>query len=357
MQRGNRKAVLVTGGAGYIGSHTCKALAEAGYLPVTYDSLVHGHRWAVKWGPMVRGDIADAQRVRETLETYDIDAVIHFAGFAYVGESMKKPGMYFRNNAMNTLTLLEAMQEAGADKIVFSSTCATYGVANEVPLHEGNLQNPINPYGESKLFVEKMLRWWGGAHGLRSIALRYFNAAGADVRGEIGEDHTPETHLIPLAIQAALGERTHIDLYGTDYPTPDGTAVRDYIHVNDLASAHVQALRRLEAGGESIALNLGTGCGRSVKEVIDMVERVTGRPVPVVHAPRRAGDPPELVARVTLAREVLDWDTQHSSLETIVESAWRWHSKEHARVAGRISVAVTGIQPVRAHAGAAAAAT
>jgi UDP-arabinose 4-epimerase len=357
MERGNRKAVLVTGGAGYIGSHTCKALAAAGYLPVTYDSLVHGHAWAVKWGPLVQGDIADARRVRETLRAYDIDSVIHFAGFAYVSESMKKPGMYFRNNAMNTLTLLEAMQEAGADKIVFSSTCATYGVANEVPLHEGNLQNPINPYGESKLFVEKMLRWWGGAHGLRSIALRYFNAAGADIGGEIGEDHTPETHLIPLAIQAATGERTHIDLFGTDYPTPDGTAIRDYIHVSDLASAHVQALRRLEGGGESIALNLGTGRGHSVKEVIAMVERVSGRPVPVVYAPRRAGDPPELVARVTLAREVLDWDPQHSSLETIVGSAWRWHSEEQAAVAGRMTVAISAVQASRPHVAAVAAAT
>ena len=328
MNGGNRKAVLVTGGAGYIGSHTCKALAEAGYLPVTYDSLVNGHRRAVKWGPLVHGDIADARRVRETLRSYEIDSVIHFAGFAYVGESMKKPGLYFRNNAMNTLTLLEAMQETGADKIVFSSTCATYGVPDEVPLHEGNPQNPINPYGESKLFVEKMLRWWGGAHGLRSAALRYFNAAGADPDGEIGEDHTPETHLIPLAIQAALGERTHLDVFGTDYPTPDGTAIRDYIHVSDLASAHVQALRRLEAGAESIALNLGTGRGHSVSEVVAAVERVSGSPVPIVHAPRRAGDPPALVARVTLAREMLGWEPQHSSLERIVESAWRWHSNK-----------------------------
>ena len=346
MLRTQRKAVLVTGGAGYIGSHTCKALAEAGYLPVTYDNLGHGHAWAVKWGPLVRGDIADSARVLDTLRAYDIDSVVHFAAYAYVGESMKKPGMYFRNNAMNTLTLLEAMQEAGADKIVFSSTCATYGVPDDGPLHEGDLQNPINPYGESKLFVEKMLHWWGGAHGLRSVALRYFNAAGADAEGEIGEDHSPETHLIPLAIEAALGERTHIDVYGTDYATPDGTAVRDYIHVSDLASAHVQALRRLEAGAPSSALNLGTGEGHSVNEVITMVERVGGRRVPVVHAPRRAGDPPALVARVSSAREALGWNPTSSSLETIIETAWRWHSKQRAKVAGGM-VAISGIQPVR----------
>ena len=346
MKRTDRKAVLVTGGAGYIGSHTCKALADAGYLPVSYDNLVHGHAWAVKWGPLVQGDIADSARVLETLRAYDIDSVIHFAAFAYVGESMKKPGMYFRNNAVNTLTLLESMQDAGADKIVFSSTCATYGVPDAVPMHENNLQNPVNPYGESKLFVEKMLHWWGGAHGLRSVALRYFNAAGADLDGEIGEDHTPETHLIPLAIQAAMGERTHIDVYGTDYPTADGTAIRDYIHVTDLAAAHVKALQRLEAGGASTALNLGTGRGHSVKDVIEMVERVSGRPVPVVHAPRRAGDPPELVARVSRARELLGWDPVCSSLETIIESAWRWHAKQQAKVAGGV-VAISGIQPVR----------
>jgi UDP-glucose-4-epimerase GalE len=235
------------------------------------------------------------------------------------------------------------MQESGADKIVFSSTCATYGVPSEVPMDEGTPQNPINPYGESKLFVEKMLRWWGEAHGLRSVALRYFNAAGADRDGEIGEDHAPETHLIPLAIQAALGERTHLDVYGTDYPTPDGTAIRDYIHVSDLASAHVQALRAIEARAATAALNLGTGRGHSVKDVISMVERISGRQVPVEHAPRRAGDPPELVARVNRAREALDWSPVSSSLETIIETAWRWHSKAHG--AARLSSA-GGARPV-----------
>ena len=336
-------SVLVTGGAGYIGSHTCKALATAGYMPIAYDNLVYGHRWAVKWGPLVEGDLADVGRVRETLERYEIDSVIHFAAFAYVGESMCEPGKYFRNNSVNTLNLLEAMQDAGADKIVFSSTCATYGLPAQVPLTEDDAQNPINPYGESKLFVEKMLHWWGNAHGLRSTALRYFNAAGADPDGEIGEDHTPETHLIPLAIEAAMGERSHIDVYGTDYATPDGTAIRDYIHVSDLAHAHVQALERLEAGAATSALNLGTGRGYSVKEVIAMVERVSGRRVPVMHAPRRAGDPPELVARVSRAREALGWEPRWSSLETIIETAWQWHSRNHAKVAAPVA----GVQPVR----------
>lgn len=340
-----RKAVLVTGGAGYIGSHTCKALSEAGYLPVAYDNLVHGHTWAVKWGPLVHADIGDSRRVRETLLTYDIAAVIHFAAYAYVGESMAKPGMYFRNNSMNTLALLEAMNDAGADKIVFSSTCATYGIPRELPMHEESEQKPINPYGESKLFVEKMLHWWGCAHDVRSIALRYFNAAGADAEGEIGEDHTPETHLIPLAIQAASGERSHLDVYGTDYPTPDGTAVRDYIHVSDLAHAHVAALRKLEGGAPSTSLNLGTGRGHSVNEVIEMVERVSGRRVPRVNAPRRAGDPPELVARASRAREMLGWNPASSSLETIVGSAWRWHSaaqRTEPRAAARVNAAAGG---------------
>jgi UDP-arabinose 4-epimerase len=326
-KRTSKNAVLVTGGAGYIGSHTCKALAAAGYLPVTYDNLVHGHRWAVRWGPLVEGDLADSERLKETLAEHAIRSIIHFAGFAYVGESMSAPGKYFHNNVANTIALLEAMRAAGAGTIVFSSTCATYGMPVEVPMTEDNPLRPINPYGESKLVVERMLHWWGVAHGLRWMALRYFNAAGADPEGEIGEEHDPETHLIPLAIQAALGMRPHLDVYGTDYPTPDGTAVRDYIHVCDLASAHVQALRRLEIGGASSAINLGTGKGHSVRTVIDCIERVTGRRVPVREAPRRAGDPPELVARVSRARELLGWEPKASALETIIDTAWRWHAK------------------------------
>lgn len=328
-----RTAVLVTGGAGYIGSHACKALAQAGYLPVAYDNLVHGHRWAVQWGPLIAGDLADAKLLGQVLREYSIGAVMHFAGYCYVGESMGAPGRYFHNNAANSLTLLEAMRMAGARTIVFSSTCATYGMPVETPMSEEHPQNPINPYGESKLFVEKMLKWWAGAHGLRWMALRYFNAAGADPDGQIGEDHRPETHLIPLAIQAALGEGPGLEIYGTDYPTTDGTAIRDYIHVTDLAAAHVAGLRKLEEGAASDAFNLGTGTGHSVREVVAMVERVSGRAVPLNQAARRAGDPPELVASVTRAREVLGWHPHCSSLAEIIETAWRWHAEHHAAVA------------------------
>lgn len=325
-------AVLVTGGAGYIGSHTCKALARAGYLPVTYDSLEHGHRWAVRWGPLVAGDLADSDLLRRTLAEYNIGAVVHFAGYCYVGESMTDPAKYFRNNTVNSLALLEAMRAAGTARIVFSSTCATYGMPAQVPMHESDPQQPINPYGESKLAVEKILHWWEIAHGFRWFALRYFNAAGADPDGEIGEDHDPETHLIPLAIEAALGKRAALDIYGSDYPTRDGTAVRDYIHVADLADAHVRALSHLETGGDSAALNLGTGSGHSVREVIAMVDTVSGRRVPVREAPRRPGDPAELVADAGRAKELLKWQPRHSTLDTIVQSAWRWHSERHAIV-------------------------
>ncbi|MEO5863236.1 MAG: UDP-glucose 4-epimerase GalE [Burkholderiales bacterium] len=328
-----RVAVLVTGGAGYIGSHTCKALANAGYMPITFDNLVHGHRWAVQWGPLVEGDLADAELLKKTMAEYCVEAVLHFSGYCYVGESMSKPEKYFRNNVVNSLTLLEAMRSAGVKHIVFSSTCATYGFPVKMPISESNPQNPINPYGESKLAVEKMLRWWGAAHSLRWTTLRYFNAAGADPEGQIGEDHDPETHLMPLAIQAALGDRAQFEIYGCDYPTPDGTAIRDFIHVTDLAAAHVAALRRLEAGGESIALNLGTGSGHSVREVLAMVEQVSGRKVPAREAPRRAGDPPELVAAVTSAAQILNWRPQNSSLQNIITTAWRWHSDRHAKVA------------------------
>ena len=321
------KTVLVTGGAGYIGSHTCKALLLAGYTPVTYDNLVHGHRWAVQWGPLVQGDVADGELLEQTLRRYSIDAVVHFAAYAYVGESMTRPGKYFRNNIANTVTLLEAMENVGIDKIVFSSTCATYGLPRELPISEDTPQRPINPYGESKLVVERMLQWWGVAHSLRWSVLRYFNAAGADIDGEIGEDHEPETHLVPLAIEAALGTRAVLDIHGADYATRDGTPIRDFVHVADLASAHVAALKYLERGGESVALNLGTGRGHSVREVLAMVEEVSGRSVPVRMGPRRPGDPPQLVARAQRAREVLGWQPQHSSLRTIVETAWRWRTE------------------------------
>jgi len=321
------KTVLVTGGAGYIGSHTCKALSLAGYSPVTYDSLVHGHRWAVQWGPFVRGDIADGELLEHTLRRYSVGAVVHFAGYACVGESMTDPGKYFRNNTANTLTLLEAMESVGTDSIVFSSSCATYGMPREIPIREETPQQPINPYGESKLAVERMLQWWGVAHPLRWSVLRYFNAAGADPDGEIGEDHEPETHLIPLAIEAALGMRGPLEIFGCDYETPDGTPVRDFVHVTDLASAHVAALQYLKAGGDSVALNLGTGRGYSVREVLSAVEDVTGRTVPVRNAPRRRGDPPQLVASAQRARQLLGWEPCHSDLRTIVETAWQWHAE------------------------------
>ena len=320
------RGVLVTGGAGYIGSHTCKALAAAGYSPVALDNLVHGHRWAVRWGPFEQADLADREAIERVLRRHDIGAVIHFAAYAYVGESMADPGKYFRNNVAHTLNLLEAMRAVGVGRIVFSSTCATYGVPEAVPIAEGERQLPVNPYGESKLFIERALYWHGAAHGLRWTALRYFNAAGADPDGEIGEDHDPETHLIPLAIETALGRRRELQVLGTDYPTPDGTAVRDYVHVTDLADAHVRALRHLEGEGPSGALNLGTGCGHSVREVIAVVERVSGRKVNARNAPRRAGDPPVLVAAPGRARELLGWEPRWSSLETIVQTAHRWHS-------------------------------
>jgi UDP-glucose-4-epimerase GalE len=320
--------ILVTGGAGYIGSHTCKALRDQGYLPVTLDNLVYGHRWAVNWGPFIQGDLADPSTLRQVFNDYPIKGVIHFAAYAYVGESMTHPEKYFRNNVINTLNLLEAMREAGVRQIVFSSTCATYGIPTEVPIPEHHAQHPINPYGESKLFVEKALHWLDAAHGLRYAALRYFNAAGADPDGEIGEDHEPETHLIPLAIEAALGKREQLHIFGTDYPTPDGTAIRDYIHVTDLAAAHVKALDHLLAGGSSLQLNLGTGCGHSVRQVVDMVERVGKRPVPVRESPRRPGDPPSLVAAPSQANALLGWWPRYSDLRQIIETAWRWHERQ-----------------------------
>lgn len=325
-----QRKILVTGGAGYIGSHTCKALAKDGYMPVAFDNLVYGHRWAVNWGPLVEGDLADTELLQRVLWEYEIEAVIHFAAYAYVGESMRDPGKYFHNNVTNTINLLEAMRIAGVKDIVFSSTCATYGLPETLPIDEEHPQRPVNPYGESKFFVERILRWYSFAHGLRPIALRYFNAAGADPEGQLGEDHDPETHLIPLVIQTALGKRPEVEIYGTDYLTSDGTALRDYIHVADLAAAHVQALAYLLAGGESTALNLGTGIGHSVREVIAMVEQVSGQRVPTRAVPRRQGDPPALVADATRAGEILGWRPRYSALRTIVETAWDWHKNRGA---------------------------
>lgn len=328
MNTKSRRTVLVTGGAGYIGSHACKALAAAGYLPVTLDSFVTGHRWAVRWGPLEMADLADRVRLECVLREYAVEAVIHFAAFAYVGESMSDPGKYFRNNVVNTLNLLDAMRAAQVGRIVFSSTCATYGVPTALPIAEDTAQRPLNPYGESKLFVERALHWHAQAHDLRWVALRYFNAAGADPEGEIGEAHDPETHLVPLAIESALGARAELQVMGTDYSTPDGTAIRDYVHVSDLADAHVRALQWLENGGGCCALNLGTGRGHSVREVIATVERVSGRRVAARNAPRRPGDPPELVALPSRAWGQLGWRPARSGLESIVRTAHAWHEKQ-----------------------------
>ena len=319
--------ILVTGGAGYIGSHTAKFLAAAGHQPVIFDDMSQGHDWAVKWGPLERGSLSDPERLADVFGRHAIEGVVHFAANALVGESMVDPGKYFGNNTVGTLNLLEAMHRAGVGTIVFSSTCATYGDPVRVPIDETHPQAPVNPYGESKLMVEQMLRWYGEIHGLRWMALRYFNAAGADPDTEIGEEHDPETHLIPLVIGAAQGKRPPVKIFGTDYPTADGSAIRDYIHVTDLADAHLRALDRLGSGTASQAINLGTGQGHSVREVVDTVSRVAGRPVPVVEAPRRAGDPAELVAAPGRAREVLQWTCRYSDLETIVRHAWAWHEK------------------------------
>ena len=327
------KTILVTGGAGYIGSHACKALASAGYKPVVLDNFSTGHRWAVRWGPLVEGQIADRRLVRRTLEKYHIDAVMHFAANALVGESIESPYKYLHDNAAHSLQLLEAMRETGVQRIVFSSTCATYGIPQQIPISERATQAPVNPYGESKLFVERALSWYASSHGLAWVALRYFNAAGADREREIGEDHEPETHLIPLVIQAALGVRPLVRILGTDYPTSDGTAVRDYIHVEDLVDAHVKALEHLNRGGESMAVNLGTGTGHSVREVIGAVERVSGRSVPVCTAGRRVGDPPALLADTQRASAALSWKPRYTDLEAIVDTAWTWHASHTVAVA------------------------
>ena len=325
--------ILVTGGAGYIGSHTAKALVGAGYEPVVFDNFATGHRWAVKWGRLVEGDLQDAGLIIKVIKEHEVKAVIHFAGSLLVGESMTHPQKYFWNNVVNTLKLLDAMMFTGVKHIVLSSSAAVYGAPEKVPIPEDHALRPINPYGETKVIMERAMHWYGAAYGLRSAALRYFNAAGADPQGEIGEEHKPETHLIPLVVRATLGLSPFVEVYGTDYPTPDGTAIRDYIHVTDLADAHVLALRYLMEGGENIALNLGTGRGFSVREVVAAVERASdGRKVPVRDAPRRAGDPPSLVADPGRAAKLLGWRSQYSDLDTIVQTAWKWHSPRDGAV-------------------------
>jgi UDP-glucose-4-epimerase GalE len=318
--------ILVTGGAGYIGSHTCKTLAQAGYLPITYDNLSTGHRWAVRWGPLVEGDLRDTTRLVQTLRAYNIEAVFHFAANSLVGESQRNPRKYYHNNLVNSLGLLDAMLDAGVQQLVFSSTCATYGEPQAESMDEDHPQRPVNPYGESKLAIERALHWYSAAYGLQYAALRYFNAAGASADGEIGEAHDPETHLIPLVLEAAMNPERPISIFGTDYPTPDGTAIRDYIHVEDLADAHVLALRYLAEKATSDAFNLGTGAGYSVREVIAEAEAATGRRVAFVEDRRRDGDPPRLIAAASRAQTELQWAARRSMAE-MIQSAWKWMLK------------------------------
>jgi UDP-glucose-4-epimerase GalE len=321
--------ILVTGGAGYIGSHACKALAAAGHVPVVYDNLENGHEWAVQWGPFERGDIRERERLDAAIAAHRPDAVMHFAGYIEVGESVRDPLRFYRNNVAGSLVLLEAMHAADIGHIVFSSTCAVYGQPEVVPIGEETGFAPISPYARSKLAVEYMLEDCRTAHGLNYAALRYFNAAGADPAGRIGESHSPETHAIPLLIETALGRREKFSIFGTDYPTADGTAVRDYIHVDDLAAAHVSALELLLGKGGELVLNLGTGSGCSVRELIDSVARVSGRELPIVEEGRRPGDPPALVANPARAREVLSWQPAYTEIDDIVATAWKWHAEKN----------------------------
>ena len=316
--------VLVAGGAGYIGSHTCKALAAGGFLPVVYDNLSTGHRGFVRWGPLVEGDLLDQRTFEHTFTEHRPVAVLHFAACAYVGESFEDPAKYYSNNVTGALRLLDAARSAGNVPIVFSSTCAVYGEPATLPITEDTALLPVNPYGRTKLAIEHALSDYDAAYGLRSARLRYFNAAGCDPDGEIGESHDPETHLIPRAILAAMGRLEELSLFGDDYPTPDGTAIRDYVHVCDLASAHVAAVRHLLGGGESVAVNLGTGHGCSVREIVDAVERVTGLDVPYRIVPRRHGDPAVLVADGSGAERLLGFSPVHSDIETIVRTAHAW---------------------------------
>jgi UDP-glucose-4-epimerase GalE len=317
--------ILITGGAGYIGSHCAKALAAAGHELIIFDSLLFGHRDFVRWGKLIEGDIRDATAVCSLMATFPIDAVMHFAALAYVGESIAAPGRYYDTNVHGTRTLLDAMVRVGVRVLVFSSSCAIYGEPDQTPVMESAPLNPINPYGFTRLVCERMIDDFGRAHGLKSVRLRYFNAAGADSAGEIGEDHDPETHLIPLILDVASGRSPAVHVFGTDYCTPDGTAIRDYVHVTDLARAHVLALQHLLDGGDSFAVNLATGRGISVKEILDKARAVTGARIDAINARRRPGDAPILVADASRARELLGWSAERSDLATMLEDAWRWH--------------------------------
>jgi len=323
--------LLITGGAGYIGSHAVKEARKHGFRPVTYDNLSMGHRWAVQDGIFVKGDLSDRTKLLQTFRKYRPAAVMHFASHISVGESVADPQKYYRDNLGNAMNLFSVLLEQKVKYFVLSSTAAVYGDPVKVPMPENHPKNPVNPYGDSKYILERILAWYDQAYGLKSTFLRYFNASGADASGKLGEDHYPESHLIPLILDAAAGLRKEITVFGTNYPTPDGTCIRDYIHVTDLAEAHFLALKRMMKTGKSDFFNLGTGKGYSVQQVIRMTEKITGLKVPVKIGTRRAGDPPRLVAQAQKAQKVLGWKPRHSKLETILETAWRWHQKLHLK--------------------------
>ena len=328
-----KPTILVTGGAGYIGSHAVKALIGAGYEVIVLDNLVYGHRELVEEVlkvELIVGDINDRPLLDKLFASRNIAAVMHFSAYAYVGESVTDPAKYYRNNVIGTITLLEAMIAFSIKQFVFSSTCATYGVPHTVPITEDHPQNPINPYGATKLMVERILQDFDIAYGLKSVYFRYFNAAGADPAGLLGEDHNPETHLLPLVLMAALGKRDSVSIFGTDYPTPDGTCIRDYIHVTDLAEAHILGLEYLLKGGNTSVFNLGNGQGFSVKEAIDTARSVTGREIKVVMSDRRPGDPPILVGSSDKARDILGWEPKYPALKEILIHAWNWHQQRHS---------------------------
>jgi UDP-glucose 4-epimerase len=317
--------ILVVGGAGYIGSHACLDLFGKGFTPIVYDNLSNGHAEFAKWGPLEVGDIRDRKRLDEVFLKYKPQAIIHFAAAIEVGESVREPGAFYENNVAGTITLLRAAQAAGVNKIVFSSTCATYGIPSSIPLHEGHAQSPINPYGRSKLIIEQVLKDLDSYQGFRSVILRYFNAAGADPEGRIGEWHSPETHAIPIAMDAVLKRRSSFNVFGTDYETRDGSCLRDFVHVLDLADAHTRAIDHLLNVGKSHALNLGTGHGTTVKELLRTIQEVVGRSFDIKYGPRREGDSPALVADNTLARQTIGWSPRHD-LRSIIDTAWNWHS-------------------------------
>lgn len=319
--------ILIVGGAGYIGSHINKLLNKKGYKTAVFDSLIYGHREFVRWGEFILGDLAGIEQIRLVLNQYPIKAVMHFSAFAYVGESVENPHKYYTNNVVNTLNILQAMKEFNVKYFIFSSTCATYGTPVKIPITEDHPQNPINPYGQGKLMVEKILSDYSNAYNLKYVSLRYFNAAGADPDGEIGEWHDPETHLIPLVLDVAIGKRENIKIFGTDYDTPDTTCIRDYIHVTDLADAHILALEYLFNGGKSDVFNLGNGNGFSVQDVIGAAREITGIDITASASSRRAGDPPVLIGSAEKAREILTWRPRYCELNKIIGTAWNWHRK------------------------------